>query len=118
MVLATLASGTFRREGIDAILDHASRNGTKTGWYMILAYDVTLNVRCSDAWDGRAAQKSAPSRFIVSEPCQIVSESCHIVSEPLRIVFELRQIVSEALQIVYEPHHAGLTSVRATTSAI
>ena len=26
-----------------------SRNGTKTGWYMILAYDVTLSVRCSDA---------------------------------------------------------------------
>ena len=27
-----------------------SRNGTKTGWYMILAYDVTLCVCCSDAW--------------------------------------------------------------------
>ena len=28
-----------------------SRNGTKTGRYMILAYDVTLSVRCSDAWE-------------------------------------------------------------------
>ena len=28
-----------------------SRNGTKTGRYMILAYDVTLSVRCSDTCD-------------------------------------------------------------------
>ena len=27
-----------------------SRNGTKTGRYMILAYDVMQSVRCSGAW--------------------------------------------------------------------
>ena len=39
-----------RRDGTTYTEMLLSRNGTKTGRYMILAYDVTLSVRCSDAW--------------------------------------------------------------------
>ena len=35
-----------RRDGTTYTEMLLSRNGTKTGWYMILAYDVTLSVRC------------------------------------------------------------------------
>ena len=38
-----------RRDGTTYAGMLLSRNGTKTGRYMILAYDVTLSVRCSDA---------------------------------------------------------------------
>ena len=31
---------------------HTSGRGTKTGRYMILAYDVMQSVRCSGAWTG------------------------------------------------------------------
>ena len=41
-----------RRDGTTYAEMLLSRNGTKTGWYMILAYDVTLSVRCSDACPG------------------------------------------------------------------
>ena len=41
-----------RRDGTTYAGMLLSRNGTKTGWYMILAYDVTLSVRCSDACGG------------------------------------------------------------------
>ena len=38
-----------RREGTTYAEMLLSRNGTKTGRYMILAYDVMQSVRCSDA---------------------------------------------------------------------
>ena len=42
-----------------------SRNGTKTGWYIILAYDVTLSVRCSNAWLGIVDVNWIIAQFIV-----------------------------------------------------
>ena len=38
-----------RRDGTTYAEMLLSRNGTKTGWYMFLAYDVTFSVWCSDA---------------------------------------------------------------------
>ena len=39
-----------RRDGTTYAEMLLSRNGTKTGRYMILAHDVMQSVRCSDAW--------------------------------------------------------------------